>query len=190
MPVHIVPIHLLWLPILLSAVIVFVASSIIHMILGYHSNDFRPFPKEDEAADALRKMNLPAGQYAYPKPNSSKEMNSPEFKDKVKKGPGIILTVWPGGSQSMTASLIQWFVFLIVVGVFVAYVTGRASGWEATYLTVFRFAGATAFACHVMASWHETIWYKRPWTVSLKNTFDGLVYALLTAGVFGWLWPR
>jgi hypothetical protein len=30
----------------------------------------------------------------------------------------------------------------------------------------------------------------RSWIRTLKSMFDGLIYALLTASVFGWLWPR
>jgi hypothetical protein len=29
-----------------------------------------------------------------------------------------------------------------------------------------------------------------PWSIVLKESFDGLIYSLLTAGTFGWLWPR
>jgi hypothetical protein len=77
-----------------------------------------------------------------------------------------------------------------VVGVFAAYVAGRALPEGAHYLAVFRFAGVTGFVAYALAGWQESIWYKRPWSVTLKNTFDGLLYGLVTAGTFGWLWPR
>jgi hypothetical protein len=185
-----VTIAALWLPILLSAVFVFIASSIIHMVLGYHGNDYRKIPNEDAAADALRKLDIPAGQYSLPHAGSMKAYNSPEFQEKLKKGPGAMLTIWPGGSPSMAANLVGWFIFSLVVGVFAAYVASRALDPGAHYLSVFRFVGVTAFTCYVMGGWSETIWYKRPLSVTLKNTFDGLVYALLTAGTFGWLWPQ
>jgi hypothetical protein len=35
-----------------------------------------------------------------------------------------------------------------------------------------------------------SIWYSRAWINTIKSTIDGLIYALLTAGTFGWLWPR
>jgi hypothetical protein len=90
----------------------------------------------------------------------------------------------------MGLSLTLWFLYCIVMGVFAAYVSGRALGPGAHYLSVFRFAGCTAFAGYALALWQNSIWYKRAWTTTLKSTFDGLVYALLTAGTFGWLWPR
>ena len=90
----------------------------------------------------------------------------------------------------MAGSLFQWFVYSLIVGIFAAYVAGRALGPDAHYLAVFRFAGVTAFVAYALGGWQESIWYKRPVSVSLKNTFDALVYALVTAGTFGWLWPR
>ena len=185
-----VPILSLWLPILVSAVFVFILSSLVHMVFGYHASDYKKFPDETAAAEALRKLNLNAGQYMYPIASSTKDMSSPEFQAKVEKGPGVILTIWPGAKSSMAPYLIQWFVYSVIVGIFAAYVAGRALEVGAHYLAVFRFAGVTAFACYAIAGFHESIWFRRPWSVTIKNTFDGLLYALVTAGTFGWLWPR
>jgi hypothetical protein len=188
--VTMVPVMSLWLPILLSAVFVFVASSIIHMVLPYHKSDYRKMPAEDEVMDALRKFNLPPGDYMLPRAGSPAEMKAPAFLDKMKKGPVLITTVLPNGPGSMGSNLAMWFVYCLVIGVFAAYVTGRAVAAGAPYLTVHRFAGATAFGCYALALWQDSIWYKRAWSTTLKHTFDGLVYALLTGGTFGWLWPR
>ncbi len=179
----------LWLPILLSAVFVFIASSIIHMVLGYHANDMKKLPDENAFADALRKLAIPPGEYALPKPSSAKEMGTPEYQEKVRKGPGAILVTWGGTSPSMGPYLLQWFIYSIIIGIFAAYVAGRALEPGAHYLSVFRFVGVTAFACYAIGGWQQSIWYRRSWSTSLKNTFDGLLYALLTAGTFGWLWP-
>lgn len=40
-----------------------------------------------------------------------------------------------------------------------------------------------------LALLQNSIWYKRKWSSTLKSMADGLVYALVTAGTFGWLWP-
>jgi hypothetical protein len=185
-----VPILSLWLPILLSAVFVFIISSLIHMVIGYHANDYRKLPDEDGFLDALRKFNIPPGQYHLPHPSSAKEMKSPEFQEKVKKNPGAMLTIWKGEEVTMGGFLTQWFVYCVIVGIFAAYVAGRALPEGAGYLAVFRFAGVTALTCYGIAGWQELIWYRRPWSMTLKNTLDGLLYALITAGTFGWLWPR
>ena len=184
-----VPMLALWLPILLSAVIVFAASSIIHMVLGYHNNDFAKLPNEEGVMDALRPFNLPPGEYHMPKADSMKQMGEPDFVKKMEAGPMAMMTVVPNGAPKMGGQLLQWFIFSVVVGFFAAYIAGHALGPGAHYLSVFRFVGATAFMCYTVAGWQASIWYKRAWSTALKNTFDGLVYACLTAGVFGWLWP-
>lgn len=179
----------LWLPILLSAVVVFVVSSIIHMVLNYHRSDFRKLPDEDAVMDALRGFEIPPGDYVVPCPGSSKEMGSPEFIEKTTKGPVAFMTVMKSGPPSMTGSLILWFLFAVLVGVLAAYVAGRALGPGAEYLNVHRFTGATAFIAYSVALLQNSIWYKRNWGATVKSMFDGLVYALLTGGIFGWLWP-
>ena len=56
-------------------------------------------------------------------------------------------------------------------------------------MSVFRIAGTVAFAGYTLALWQNVIWFSKSTTTTTKSTFDGLVYALLTGGVFGWLWP-
>jgi hypothetical protein len=184
-----IPVVSLWLPILLAAVLVFVASSLIHMLLPYHRSDFGKVPEEEGVMDALRDFSIPPGEYVIPRPGSQKEMSTPEFKEKVERGPVMFITVLPKGPQPMGKNLVLWFLYSVVVGIFAAYIAGRALGPGAEYPAVFRFTGCTAFVGYAVALWQNSIWYKRAWSTTLKSTFDGLVYALLTAGSFGWLWP-
>ena len=185
-----VPIFSLWLPILLSAVVVFVASAVMHMVLPYHRKDFGPVPGEDGLMDALRKAGVPPGDYMIPFCGDPAKMKDPAFQEKLKKGPMAVMTVMPPGSTNMTSNLVQWFLYLVLVGFLVAYITGHAVEPGGRYLTVFRFAGATAFIAYSMAHWQNSIWFHLSWSTTLKNTIDGLVYGVLTAGIFGWLWPR
>jgi hypothetical protein len=179
----------LWLPILVSAVLVFVASSILHMLLPLHRSDFRRLPAEDEAMDALRRFKIPPGDYMVPCGTGPESMRDPAFVEKMTRGPVAVMTVMKSGPPTMGQELAQWFVYCIVVSAVAAYVAGRAVGPGGSYLTVFRFAGTTAFAAYALALWQETIWHKRAWTTTAKSTVDGLIYALLTGGAFGWLWP-
>ena len=180
----------LWLPILLSAVIVFVVSSVIHMASPWHKGDYPKMPNEDKVLDALRPLAIPPGDYMIPRPSSREEMRSPEFAEKMKRGPVMVVTVMPNGPVSMGTNLALWFLYSAVVGLFAAYVAGRALPAGASYLRVFRFAGVTAFTGYSVALWQMSIWYRRAWSTTIKATVDGLIYALLTAGTFGWLWPR
>jgi hypothetical protein len=184
-----VPMLSLWLPILLSAVLVFAVSSVIHMFLGYHASDYQPVPDEDGVMDALRAAGVQPGSYAVPHATGMKEMGSPEYVEKYSRGPVALITVGRSGPPSISAELTQWFLFCLIMSFFAAYVASRALGAGADYIPVFRMVSTVAFIGYAVGSWQESIWFRRPWSVTAKGTFDGLIYALLTAGVFGWLWP-
>ena len=146
------PIVQLWLPILLSAVAVFVLSSIIHKVLKYHNNDFTRLPSEEQVMDDLRKANIPPGEYNFPRAKDMKEMGSPEFIERMKKGPVGFITVMKNEPFNMGKSLTQWFIYsVVVVGIFSAYFAGNALGPGASYLLVFRLVGSIAFVSYSLA---------------------------------------
>jgi len=179
----------LWLPILLAAVVVFAASSIMHMLLPYHKGDYKKLPEEEKALAVLRSGGLAPGQYIFPY-STEKERNSPEAKEKFKQGPVGMMFVRASGEIQMGKFLGMWFGFLLIVGIFVAYLTGHTVEPGANYLQVFRVAGTAAFLAYGLGNLSNGIWKGQPWSVTIKEVLDGLVYGLLTAGVFGWLWPR
>lgn len=178
----------LWLAILLSAVIVFIASSVLHMVLTYHRKDAAQVPNEDRVREAVR--GTPPGSYMFPWAQSMKDMSTPAMVEKLSKGPVGVLTVLPSGPIAMSKNLTQWFVFCLVVAVFVAYVATRTIASGAEYMGVFRLTATVAFLGYAGAAATNSIWRGAPWGNTIRAYFDGLVYALLTAGVFGWLWPR
>jgi len=185
-----VPLAALLLPILLSAVIVFVVSAIINMAPLWHKNDYPRVPDEDGLRAALRPLSIPPGDYMVPRAQGRDEMQSPPFLARMNEGPNLMLTVLPNGPWSMGRSLVQWFVYLLVVSIFAAYVAGRALPPGTDYRVVYRFVGTTAFLSYAVALWQMSIWYRRAWSATIKATVDGLIYALLVGGTFGWLWPR
>lgn len=184
-----VPLTALWLPILLAAVIVFFASSIMHMVLPYHRSDYQKLPDEDKLLAALRAAGLKRGLYVFPF-CTHKEMRSPAMIEKYNQGPVGMLTVFPSGPPAMPKFLAMWFVYCLVIGFFVAYLTGHTVAPGARYLAVFRVAGTAAFLAYGVGQLVNSIWAGQPWSVTIKHVIDGLVYGLLTAGTFGWLWPR
>ena len=184
------PILALWLPILLAAVLVFVVSSAIHMASPWHKSDYPQIPSEDRVMDLLRPLAIPPGDYMVPRAASHDEMRSAEFKAKYAQGPVMLVTVWPSGTMSIARSLVLWFLYCVVAGGFTAYIVGSALPVGAPYLQVFRNATAAAFACYALGLWQMSIWYRRAWSATIKATVDGVIYALLTAGTLGWLWPR
>jgi hypothetical protein len=180
----------LWLPILLSAVFVFVLSSIIHMVLGYHRSDYSPLPNEDAVRAAIRSGNPAPAQYIIPYCASPKEMESPEMKKKLAEGPLGVLNIRPAGATGMGKSLVQWFLFALVVSFFVGYVATHSLPAGAPYLKVFQVVGTVGFLAYAAGQLPAAIWMGKPWSIAIKETFDGLLYGLVTAGTFGWLWPR
>ncbi len=177
----------LWLPIVVSSVLVFIASWLLHMLLTYHRKDYGRLPDEAKALDALR--GVPPGYYFFPYCASPKEMGTPEAMEKFKKGPVGMLSVMPSGPPTMGKHLVLWFLFCLLVGVFVAYLAGRTLSAGAEYLAVFRIAGTVAFIAYGLGEFINTIWKAQPWGNTIRALIDALIYALLTAGTFGWLWP-
>ncbi len=184
-----VPLAALWLPIVLSAVIVFVASSIMHMLLPYHHSDCSQLPDEDKLRAALRGAGVKRGLYMFPY-GSHKDMKSPAMQEKFKEGPVGFMTIFPSGPPAIPKFMGMWFVYCLVIGFFTAYLTGHTVAPGVDYLVVFRVAGTAAFMAYGLGQLSNGIWKGQPWSNTIKEVIDGLVYGLLTAGTFGWLWPR
>jgi len=183
------PLTSLWLPILVAAFGVFIASSIIHMATPWHHSDFTPMPDQGRVLDALRSFNIRPGDYVVPHPQGGQAASSPEFTALAKRGPTVMMTVLPG-QVVIAKNLVLWFIYCIVVALCAGYIAGEALPAGAAAKKVFQFAGATAFIGFALALWQQTIWYSRSWVTTLKSTIDGLIYGAVTAGVFAWLWPR
>jgi len=180
----------LWLPVLVSAGLVFVASSVMQMVLRYHERDYQPVPGEDDLQAALRRFTLTPGDYMLPCPAGPADQGSQAFQDKMRRGPVVIMTVLENRPPALGANLAMWFVYVVVVGALCAYVAGLVLPLGASYRLVFRLVSTIAFASYALALWQMSIWFRRAWGSTLRSTLDGLIYALLTAGAFGWLWPR
>lgn len=180
----------LWMPILLSAVLVFLASFLVHMVLKYHNSDYSQLPNEDAVRAAIRAGNPKPAQYVMPYCADMKQMDSPEMRQKFVEGPVGVLNIKPSGAYGMGRSLGQWFVFTLVVSFFVAYVAAHTIPTGTVYLEVFRVVGTVGFLAYAMGQIPASIWMGKPWSVAFKELLDGLLYGLVTAGTFGWLWPR
>lgn len=180
----------LWLPILLAAVFVFVVSSVIHMATPMHKGDHGKLPDEDAVLEALRKAGVRPGSYMFPCAGSMKEMSSPEMLEKQRRGPVGWLTAIPNGPVPIGRSLVQWFVYSLVIAFFAAYVGTQALSQAATYHQVFRLTGTVAILGFAFSNVDASIWKGVRWSVTTRFVLDGIVYGLVTAGTFGWLWPH
>ena len=185
-----IPLIALWLPILLSTVIVFFASFIMHMVLAYHKSDYRKLPDEDRVTDALRSAGVTRGPAYFFPFCSFKEMKSAPMVEKMKRGPVGLLTVLPSAPPAMGKNMVQWFLYCVVISIFAAYLSGWLLAPGTAFWQVFRLTGTLAFLGYGAAHAQESIWSGRSWVVTLKHLFDSVIYALLTAGTFAWLWPK
>lgn len=179
----------LWLPILLSAVFVFLVSSVIHMVIPIHKGDFKKLPDEVAVLTALRQQRIPPGSYMFPMCESMKEMSSPEMLEKYKQGPVGHMIVRPTGPPAMGAALLQWFLYSLLIGAFVAYTASIGLDQKATFMTVFRMTSAVAILGYALGTISESIWKAQSWSVAAKFVFDGTLYGLTTGATFAWLWP-
>lgn len=184
-----VTIGALWLPILLSAIAVWVASAIIWMVMPYHKSDFSKLPDEDAVFRALTPQGLVPGQYSFPYSASAEDLKDPETVRKFEEGPVGFLTVVPSGIPTMGSKIMLSFVFYLVISIVVAYLVSRTLDPAADYLAVFRVTGTVAWLAYGTATVPDAIWFGRPWSGIVKGLADALVFGLLTAGFFGWLWP-
>jgi hypothetical protein len=179
----------LLIPILVSAVAVFLVSFVLHMLVPFHKNDIRKIPQEDEFLSFVRGLNLPKGDYAAPHADSPAAMKDPVFMEKRNKGPIVIMTTTPGGAPAMSTHLTKWFIYCVVVSIFCAYVASRTLAPGTEYLQVFRIIGTTAFMGYALALVQNWIWWMKDGPATFRSMIDGLAYALATAGVFGSMWP-
>jgi hypothetical protein len=180
----------LWMPMIVSAVAVFVVSALVHMVLKWHAADYKGLPNEDQVREVLRKGGIAPGAYVFPYCKSMKDMGSPEILKKYTEGPVGHLTILPSGAPNMGKYLGTWFVYCLVVSIFLGYLAAHTIARGALYLEVFRVVGTAAFLVYGLSQLVDSIWKGQRWSATLKHVIDGLLYALVTAGIFGWRWPR
>lgn len=175
----------LWLPILVAAVVCFLASALMWALLRYHNRDYKQ-AADEEAVRAALKGSAP-GYYILPFCLDPAEAQKPEMKKKFDEGPQAYITVAGNGMPRMGPKLGFIFVFFLAVSVLAAYFVTFSVAPGADYLHVFRVAGTVAFIANSFAVVPESIWFARPWSMTVKNFIDAAVYSLLTGGIFGWL---
>jgi hypothetical protein len=180
----------LWLPIIVSAVLVFVVSSILHMVLTYHNSDYRKLANEDEVRAALAHGKPAPGQYIIPYCQTSADFKNPETRQKLIDGPVGHLRVTKPGLPQMGSFLGTWFIYIVVISALVADVAAHTLRVGAPFQHIVRVVGTVAFLAYAGAEAQQSIWRYQPWTPTIKGIIDGIIYGLVTAATFAWLWPK
>ena len=179
----------LWLPILASAIGVFIASSLVHMVLKWHNTDYRKLPNEDEVRGALKSSAHAPGMYFVPHMMDHSAIAKPENQQKFVEGPIALVTIRKPGPPKMGPYLVQWFILSLVVSVVAGYLASRTVPAGASFLAVCRPTSIVAFMAYGIGSLTDMIWWGRPRDVVAKDLVDAAIYAVVTACVFAVLWP-
>ena len=179
----------LLLPVLLSGVAVFIVSSVIHMCTPMHKGDYAGLPNEDTLRPALREGGLKPGQYMFPKPASMKEMGEPHMLAKYEEGPVGYMSVLPNGPPAMGKALGLWFLYSLIISLFAAYLATLAVEKGAAYMDVFQVTSTVAFLGYAFGNVSDWLWKGGKGSTTFKFMIDGLIYSLVTAGVFASMWP-
>ncbi len=180
----------LWIPIVLSAVLVFAASSLIHMVFKWHNSDYHKLANEDEVRAVIRKANPAPGQYVMPYCADPKEMGKPEMVEKFKEGPDGFLVLMKPAAPSMGKPLALWFLLNVLISLAAGYLASRTVPEGASFLAVCRTVGIVTFLAYAGGSVSQAIWMGKQPSSAAKEVLDAFIYGLLSAVAFGWLWPR
>jgi hypothetical protein len=180
----------LWLPILTSAVAVFVLSSLVHMVFKWHNSDYRALPNEEEVRAIVQKNDPAPGEYLLPYCPGAETARTPEFQQKFRDGPVGMLVLRRRGAPDMGKMLGLWFLYVLAVNLVAAYLATRAFPSGAAGLGIFRLTSTVVFLAYVGGSVQNGIWMGKPWRSVAKDVLDGAIYALATGAVFYWLWPQ
>src|SRR5687767_1930042 len=181
----------LWLPIVLSAVAVFIASALAWMLMPHHKGDFKKLPNEDAVMAAVRQLNVSPGLYFFPNmAECNKAKMDPQAKLKFEQGPHGMLQVWPPGAfGKMGRNMALSFVFYLIVSFFVAYLASRSLAPNASFGYIFQITGTAAIMAYCFARIPNDIWFGTPPRNIVNNLIDGIAFGLITAAIFAWLWP-
>lgn len=183
------PLASLWIPILVTVVLLFVASSLIHTVLPWHKSDFKHIPEEEAIRSLLGPLHTPPGDYVVPHCTSMSVMSTPEHQEKLARGPVLVMTVLPNGQPSMGPKFLQWIAALIAASILTACIAAAALPPGAERRAIWHLTGLVTLGIYAFGSWPQSIWLGRDWWSAAKDTFDAVIYAAITAGVFGWFWP-
>ena len=178
----------LWLPIVVSAVMVFVISAATHMLVPARADEWGHLTRQDAIQEALRGVD--PGLYMVPTPADKAKRMTPEAMKRWAEGPAALVTLLPAGPINMGRNLGLSFLTNLVVSALVAYVAFHTLGYAAHYRAVFRVVGTIGFLAYATGSLYEGIWYWKPWRSLAMTATDALLFGLAMAGTFGWLWPR
>ncbi|MFG0329937.1 MAG: hypothetical protein ACF8PN_08570 [Phycisphaerales bacterium] len=178
----------LWLPILVSAVAIFILSFVAWVVMPHHKTEWVKLPDEERFKEAIRGMNIPPGNYIFPGCAKGEDMNSEAFKERYSAGPWGTLMVWRG-QPSMGRNLALSFLVYFIISVFVGYVGVLGAEPGMGFSEVFQITGTAAIMAYTFGALPGMIWFGATAKSFINHFADCIVYGAVTGAIFGWLWP-
>ncbi len=179
----------LWLPILVSAVVVWIASAIIWMAMPHHKRDRINLPDQEAMIQFVRSHNIPPGNYVFPYCGDAAQRNSPAMKEAIERGPIGTLSLWPT-PMKMGPKMLATFLVYLAVSIFLAYLASITIEPHANHMRVFRIVGTGGILAYCFAFIPNAVWFGGYLRTIVACIIDGIFYGLITAAIFAWLWPR
>lgn len=180
----------LWVPILVSGAAVFVLSALAWTVGPHHRTEYVGVPNETDVMDALRAARVPPGRYVVPFLGDGERFKTPEGRTLVADGPLAFITIAPKGLPRMGRMMALSLASALLISACAAYLAFHTLAPGAPYLTVFRVTGMATFMAYALGLISESVWFARPWRSLAVNTLDAVIYAMVSGGIFGWLWAR
>jgi hypothetical protein len=183
------PFGTLWLPCVVSAVVVFIASALAHMVLRHHRADYRGLPNEDAIVEPMRKAGLAPGLYMHPHCPDPGKMKDPAVQARYASGPVAVISVLPSGPPNMAKHLGLWLGYCLLVSFLAAYIARNTLSLQADGLKIMQITGAVAWTGYALGDLQDMIWKGQPVGNTVRGMIDATVYGILTGVVFRLLWP-
>jgi hypothetical protein len=174
----------LWLPIVISGVVLFFASWLAWMVIGHHKADWKTLPNEEQFT-AMCRGDIEPGQYMFPNCPTAEEYKSEAFKEKMKTGPHGALYIWSPDINMGFNMLLTWLLFT-AISLVIAYLAGMVIPPGAERGFVFRFVATAAILVYATSGLLNAIWFRRR---IIGDVIDGIAYGLITGGIFAAMWP-
>lgn len=180
---------LLWMPIVVGTVLAWISSMLIHIALKYHNSDYQRLENEDEVMGSVAKGNPGLGIHTFPYAVDMSAMKDPAVQEKFARGPVGFVTVFPTGMPNMGKLVPMQVGYFFLGCILIAYAATLGLAPGSDYLVVFRFVATVGFLAFGWAVVPFSIWFGHPWSTCCKYLLDALIYGLVVAGSFAWLWP-
>ena len=179
----------LWIPVVVSAVAVWLVSAVLHMALKYHTADYKGLANEDAVGEVLRKGSISPGVYMIPHCADHAKLKEPAMIEKFTKGPIALITVMPSGPPAMGKNLVQWIALCLLISFTAAYIARHTLSAASDGMLVMRITGTVAFVGYAYGHLQDAIWKAIPTGNTLRAVADSVVYAVITGLAFRLLWP-